>query len=198
MRSLTRAHLETRKKEVILWWLAEVPPVTAVISVFPCRAFNHRTRAFSHVKHGQARRHAPDPDRPSPVRRSSTGHRPAAHTCMCRRWLPRRRHRPDAAESTHTAIRPCTRRLAVREIFSLISALTRPSGPDTGIQISDLAASHNLEPRLLACIIAWGFSWIRWHCVAVLQLRANTVHCCTYRSICYWRSHLLLFSSCLC
>ena len=118
-----------------------VPPVTAVISVARCRAFDHRTRAFLTLSMGNLG--GMPRDRPSPVRRSSTGHRPAAHTCMCRRWLPRRRHRPDAAESTHTAIRPCTRRLAVREIFSLISALTRPSGPDTGIQISDLAASHN-------------------------------------------------------
>ena len=77
----------------------KVPPVTAVISVARCRAFNHRTRAFPYVKHGQPRRQVPQTGRAlSGARHSSTVHRPAVHTCMCR-WLPRRRHRPDAAET---------------------------------------------------------------------------------------------------
>jgi len=137
VRSLTRAHTETRKKNEAYDDRRKVPPVTAVISVARCRAFNHRTRAFPYVKHGQPRRQVPQTGRAlSGARHSSTVHRPAVHTCMCR-WLPRRRHRrtrrkPSPSRlawchGTHTAIRPCSpRSLAVREIFSLISArLTR-------------------------------------------------------------------------
>ena len=90
-----------KKKEVVLFYddRQNVPPITAVISVARCRAFDHRTRAFLTLSMGNLG--GMPRDRPSPVRRSSTGHRPAAHTCMCRRWLPRRHHRPDAAETLH-------------------------------------------------------------------------------------------------
>ena len=128
MRSLTRAHSfffannkgtfgNKKKKEVVLFYddRQNVPPVTAVISVARCRAFDHRTRAFLTLSMGNLG--GMPRDRPSPVRRSSTGHRPAAHTCMCRRWLPRRHHRPDAAETLHPSY-----------VWLGATAPTRPSG----------------------------------------------------------------------
>ena len=122
------------------------------------RAFNHRTRAFSHVKHGQARRHAPEPGQAEPCpalfNRSPSG-RQYLHVPPVVAASPSPAGRRAAAESLpppsglvprhphgHQALLAAVGRMAVREIFSLISAgLTR------GVQISDLAASHNLETR---------------------------------------------------
>ena len=156
MRSLTRAHSETRKKNEAYDDRRKVPPVTAVISVARCRAFYHRTRAFPYVKHGQPRRQVPQTGRAlSGARHSSTVHRPAVHTCMCR-WFPRRRHRPDAAETLPKSSGLVPRHphghqtMLAAVVGSSRNLLANLGTPDTGIQ----AWRRHIT-------IAWGFSWIR-------------------------------------
>lgn len=100
-----------------------------------CRDFNHRTRAFSYVKHGQARRHAPD--RPSPIRRSSTGHPSGCSylhvpPVIAASPSPAGRHGQSGLVPRHPLGHQAMLAAVVGSSRNLPADL---SGPDTGIQI---------------------------------------------------------------
>jgi hypothetical protein len=187
MRSLTKAHSETRKRSFAAY-RQRTASHGRNHSAVGCGALNHRTLAFSYVRGSEGMGKGPE------ACPGQAAHRPVLH-----------RSPPSGGACLHVPVvaaspSPGRRTRAERHSPSsgLVALARRPQRPrapryggwlhkqnQTLSQISAREMTRPRTPNLLHCIIGLSYTCT---CVAVLQLRAHTV---TLLYL-YW-SHLLQF-----